>query len=1232
MKANIMTRAMLLASVGALICFAPEARADEPSITIHTNAYANSGAANVIQLTLGSMVTDASVEVDCGSGTRKFVELVPATIDVETGTIEGATVQCTVTAEGIVKIYGDASAIDVIDAHGCAITDIDLSQAVNLDILELSHNELESLDLSPNTKIRALYLNDNAFSKSPLVIGPKDGLLFLDINLVGNLSSDFSLTKYPTLLTFDAWHCLSLNTCDPSQCPNLTKLSIDNTNVASLDVTHNPKLQILNISDTRIGSIDLSQCPDLYQFYASHSSGSMNTDVKLSSIDVSHNTKLYYLFLNGNNLTELDLSKNADLFHLNVRDNQLSYLDLSANTNLYNVDLTGNYLTFNNMPLDEGQWNEYYYSQRPIAMPHSVKVGDTFNFSDKVLRDGTTTGALLYIYSESSPDVPSLVESSKYSYADGMVTFHEAIPDSVFVQFSNTGFEQYPMSTTKFKVKTAAEYGKPSAVLTFNGTFADGSMSLKVAVDGASADNPKSIYIDPGTGVLTTIDNVTTDVLPEEPNVVLTVGYGPKIIYVDDEVMLSGFAIDGYPLSSIDLSKQAGLRYLEITNADLYNIDLQYNRCLRHLDLSGNKLTDLALEGINGYYTKSLLADIAAADNQLTSFTLESPLTIHHLDLSGNNLAELDLKDIDNMETLDLSDNQLTSAQLFYGYALRRADLSGNKMTQVTMPEVSVLEYLDLADNDFTIATVPMCDAAEYIYAPQSPYSIPTKGPGVNLSSLATASDGTATSFAWCKADGTVLTEGTDYQTLAPGKFKFVNTNVGNIYCAMTNSALPAFVGDNAYCTTPIEAAAMPQNVVASFTTADAAEGVLSLAAYHKGTTLYIDWEGEKNFLEQYVLDTQYTLFNVSAPAETTVTIFSYDADDDMSVFSMRDIKATNVDFSKFKNIRALFLYNAGTPQITMPANVSNLAELTFDNCGITSIDLEHYPSLYALALPNNNIADIDLSKAPNLGVVTLPNSHVQNITLAGNNNLWSLDLRQNELTEIDLSGATGLNNLFLSANKLSDINVDDLNALTVLYIDQNYFTFATLPQKRDNWSFYLYADQAPITIDEPTDGTVDLSSQAFVGDTATTYAWYLGMPEYNEVGELVGEQLIEDAEYTLSNGVTTFLANFHAPGEAVMCVMTNEALPNVVIYTNLFPVWAAGVADVAADTAVQVAAAAGAIVVTAAAADMPVNVYSANGAATAAAVTRAGTISLPVAPGIYIVTVADKAFKVAVR
>ncbi|MGM9861938.1 MAG: hypothetical protein ACI30W_05015, partial [Muribaculaceae bacterium] len=946
---------------------------------------------------------------------------------------------------------------------------------------------------------------------------------------------------------------------------------------------------------------------------------------------LTHNPKLYYLFLNGNNLTELDLSQNTELFHLNVRDNQLSHLNLSANTNLYNVDLSGNYLTFNNMPLDEGQWNEYYYSQRPIAMPHSVKVGSTFDFSDKVLRDGTTTGALLYIYSESAPDVPTLVESSKYSYANGKVTFHEAIPDSVFVQFSNTGFEQYPMTTSKFKVKTAAEYGKPSAVLTFNGTFADGSMSLKVAVDGASADKPKSIYIDPGTGELTTISGITTAELPAEPNVVLTVGYGPKIIYVDDDVMLSGFAIDGYPITDIDLSKQAGLRYLEITNADLYNIDLQYNRCLRRLDLSGNNLTTLALEGINGFYTKSLLADIAVADNQLTSFTLESPLTIHHLDLSGNNLAELDLKDIDNMETLDLSDNRLTSAQLFYGYALRRADLSGNNMTQVTMPEVSVLEYLDLSDNDFTIATVPVCDATEYIYAPQSPYSIPTKGPGVNLSSLAAAADGTATAFAWHKADGTALTDGTDYQTLAPGKFKFINTEVGNIYCAMTNAALPAFAGDNAYCTTPIEAAAMPLHVVATFTTTDAAEGVLSLAAHNKGTTLYIDWEGDKNFLEQYVLDTQYTLFNVSAPAQTPVTVFSYDADDDMSVFSMRDVKISEVDFSNFTNIGSLFLYNAGTPQITMPANVSNLTELTLDNCGITEIDLAQFPALYALSLPNNDIAALDLSKAPGLGVASMPNSHVQQVTLA-NNNLWSLDLRQNELTEIDLSGAKGLNNLFLSSNQLSDINVDDLNALTVLFIDQNKFTFATLPQKRDNWSFYLYADQAPITIDEPTDGTVDLSSQAFVGDTATAFAWYLGMPEYDEAGELVGEQLIEDAEYTINNGVTTFLANFHAPGEAVMCIMTNEALPDVLIYTNLFPVWAAGVADVAADTAVQVSAGDGAIIVTAAEAGLPVNVYSANGAAAAAAVTRAGTVALPAASGLYIVTVGDKAFKVAVR
>ena len=49
-------------------------------------------------------------------------------------------------------------------------------------------------------------------------------------------------------------------------------------------------------------------------------------------------------------------------------------------------------------------------------------------------------------------------------------------------------------------------------------------------------------------------------------------------------------------------------------------------------------------------------------------------------------------------------------------------------------------------------------------------------------------------------------------------------------------------------------------------------------------------------------------------------------------------------------------------------------------------------------------------------------------------------------------------------------------------------------------------------------------------------------MPEFDENGELTGENLYVDDEYTIENGVSTFLSKF----EGVMCVMTNPEFENL--------------------------------------------------------------------------------------
>ena len=122
-----------------------------------TNAYANLGEANVFTILIGVTEQSEYYDIDMGFGPEEF-EATYATIDSE-GLWHGSSIEARVSEKGEIKIYGDASKIDVIKAIGCYITDIDLSKCENLDILVLEHNELKGLDLTPNTKLSAIYLS-----------------------------------------------------------------------------------------------------------------------------------------------------------------------------------------------------------------------------------------------------------------------------------------------------------------------------------------------------------------------------------------------------------------------------------------------------------------------------------------------------------------------------------------------------------------------------------------------------------------------------------------------------------------------------------------------------------------------------------------------------------------------------------------------------------------------------------------------------------------------------------------------------------------------------------------------------------------------------------------------------------------------------------------------------------------------------------------------------------------
>lgn len=161
----------------------------------------------------------------------------------------------------------------------------------------------------------------------------------------------------------------------------------------------------------------------------------------------------------------------------------------------------------------------------------------------------------------------------------------------------------------------------------------------------------------------------------------------------------------------------------------------------------------------------------------------------------------------------------------------------------------------------------------------------------------------------------------------------------------------------------------------------------------------------------------------------------------------------------------------------------------------------------------------------------------------------------------------------------------------------------------------------------EVVDGKVNLSSQVKAGDTPTVYRWFVDTPYFDENNQLVGEELVAGEEYKVENGVTTFLAD----NRNIMCVMTNEKLPELYLYTNFLDVTGiSAVGDIAGDASEAVVSAGVGRIDVLVAEGTPVSVWTIDGAKVREASGSASFESL--SAGIYVVRAGEKTVKVLVR
>lgn len=1068
-----------------------------------------------------------TIKVDFGGGTVKDYDIGKKDTILINGEV----------SDGSVKIYGSKTLITFLYCPMVSLTGLNVSNCENLEMLSCYGNGLSVLDLSNNSKLYYLDCGHNVLSELDVTHNP--ALIYMDCQ--DNRLKSLDITKNEELLylyaqaNFEmgnidfshnkkireilAYGSTNMTSLDVSNNLDLMRLSVDQTGLSTLDLSKNTELLILNIGLTKIISIDLSKNTKLRELYLDQKTP---YEYRHKTLDLSNNPELIRLFASDNDFTELDLSKNPKLQSLFINGNNLKNLDLSNNQEVIELMIRNNNFTFNTLPLAYDALNNYsYYPQKEMAVNKELSIEETLDLSKDIYDSEHETTVTVYLTDSNSPYGSStrLTEGTDYTYDKGVITFLKAQSDSVYCSFQNDKYPGLELKTSRFLVLNPEDVGKPTLAADMTTGLAVGET---FAMNLSTFGKDEKIEVDFGDGELKEFT------LSDTPQKVSGEVKGANIkVYTASGVQLKDFDASGMKLTSANIFKSKAIRNLNLNNNELSEIDLSGNLKFNSIQLDNNKLTTLSLTGLTN--TMMLSCD----NNQLESIVFGSSASVmSEISCSGNKLKDLSfLNRASSVEVLDFSHNEISDYLFTNMYNIRELNMSYNKFKSVELKYNTKLEKLNVEGNYFTYSTLPQTTAQEFVYGNQNPISIAEKSFMVDLSAEVTFK-GKNTKFTWKKESGSVLEENVDY-SIENGITTFLKVQDEKVYAELTNEAYP----DLTLTTTLVETSSKPQEVLATLTASSEAgtEARLVLGA-KTPKTVYVDFGDGK--MVECRLENGYSTLTAQLGESKQITIYGYDESYyDITILSMSNVALEKVDISKLKELSTLTLANAGLTEIDLNNNIL-LKELTLSGCDLAELDLSKLTDLTTLVLNSNNISSINISNCKKLTSLMLNDNNLETLVMPELPELYKLSVTDNKLKTLDFTNCPILRELYCYGNNLTSLDMSgQTGKFSMVYAYDNNFKFSTLPVfDIHNPMNYKYTPQkdVEITVDG---GKVDLSSEYMVAENPTVYTWTTES----------GATLVEGTDYTIDNGVTTFMKNFD---ENVYCSMTNAAYPELTLKT----------------------------------------------------------------------------------
>lgn len=208
------------------------------------------------------------------------------------------------------------------------LTQIDFSNNLNLEILQIVGHLATTLDFSNNSNLRNLSCG---------------GANLTDLNITNNSNLEH--------LSFSGDNVQSV---DLSQNVNLKSLDFGNTQISEIDLSYNIQLEDLDCSNNVLASLDLSNNIYLEKLDCSENN--------LTELDLSSCILLQDVRCDSNPLTELEVSNLTYLMNLACGYDQITELDLSNNVYLKSFSSLFGDLVFVNIQNGYNQFIESFFT------------------------------------------------------------------------------------------------------------------------------------------------------------------------------------------------------------------------------------------------------------------------------------------------------------------------------------------------------------------------------------------------------------------------------------------------------------------------------------------------------------------------------------------------------------------------------------------------------------------------------------------------------------------------------------------------------------------------------------------------------------------------------------------------------------------------------------------------------------------------------------------------------